>query len=69
MVEREEFWDIVFDDRDDKKIKRAARELNSIQVVEVVTFLATELNRLRDENEEMKEVLSHAVIINGGEMN
>ena len=69
MVECEEFWDIVFKDRDEKKIRKAARKLHPIQIVEVVTFLATEMNRFKDENEKMKEALSHAVVIDGSEMN
>ena len=44
MIEYQDFWDIVYDDRDEKKIRKAARKLNSFQVVEVVTYLATEMN-------------------------
>ena len=69
MIEYQDFWDIVYDDRDDKKIKKAARELNSIQIVEIVTYLAMEMNRLSDENERLKKSLSHAVIIDGKKMN
>ncbi len=69
MIEYKDFWDLVYDDRDEKRIKNVVRELNTIQVEEVVVHLATEMNGLRDENEEMKEVMSHAVIIDGSKMN
>ncbi len=69
MIEYKNFWDIVYDVRDERNIKMAARELNPMQVEEFFVHLALEMNRLRDENEEMKEVLSHAVIIDGGKMN
>ncbi len=69
MIEYKDFWDIVYNDRGERKIKKAVRELNPIQVEKVIAHLATEMNRLRDENEEMKGVLSHAVIIDGSKMN
>ena len=69
MIEYQDFWDIVYDDREEKKIRKAARKLNSIQIVEVVTYLATEMNRLRDENEQLKKSISHAVIIDATKMN
>ncbi len=69
MIEYKDFWDVVYDVRDERKIKKAARELNPIQVEEAIIHLANEMNRLKDENEEMKEVLSHAVIIDGSKMN
>ena len=69
MIEYDDLWDIVYDDRDEKKVKKAVRELNSIQVEEVIVHLAHEMNRLRDENEKMKEVLSNTIIIDGSVFN
>ena len=69
MIEYRDFWDIVYDVRDDSKIKKAVRNLNPIQVEKVIVHLAHERNRLKDENIKMKEILSHAVIIDGSKMN
>ncbi len=69
MIEYKDFWTIVYDERDEIKIKQVVRKLNPIQVEEVIVHLVTEINRLRDENEKMKEILSHAVIIDGSKMN
>ena len=40
MIEYKDFWNIVYDVRDEKKIKKAVRELNPIQVEEVIGYLA-----------------------------
>ncbi len=69
MIEYKDFWDIIYDVQDERIIKKAVRELNPIQVEEIIVHLANEMNRLKDENEEMKEVLSCAVIIDGSHMN
>ena len=69
MIEYKDFWAIIYDVRDERKIKKAVRKLNPIQVEEVIVHLAHERSRLRDENIKMKEVLSHAVIIDGSKMN
>ena len=62
-MDYENFWTLVYDVQDDLKIKEAVRELHPIQVEEVVTHLASEMNRLKSENEKMKRILSQSILI------
>ena len=66
-MDYENFWNLVYDGQDDLKIKEAVKELHPIQVEEVISHLACELNRLKGENEQMKKMLSQAILI--GELN
>ncbi len=49
-MDYENFWTLVYNVQDGLKIKEAVRELHPIQVEEVVTHLACEMNRLKAEN-------------------
>jgi len=62
-MDYENFWTLVYDVQDGLKIKEAVRKLHPIQVEEVVTHLACEMNRLKVENEQMKRILSQAILI------
>ncbi len=62
-MDYENFWTLVYDVQDGLKIKKAVRELHPIQVEEVVTHLASEVNRLKAENEQMKRMLSQVIFI------
>ena len=59
----------MYDVQDDLKIKKAVKELHPIQVEEVVTHLACEINRLKAENEQMKRILSQAILIGRSDLN
>ncbi len=62
-MDYENFWTLVYDVQDGLKIKEAVRQLHPIQVEEVVTHLACEMNRLKVENEQMKRILSQSILI------
>ncbi len=59
----------MYDVQDGLKIKEAVKELHPIQVEEVVTHLACEINRLKAENEQMKRILSQAILIGRSDLN
>ncbi len=68
-MDYENFWTLVYDVQDDLKIKEAVRALHPIQVEEVVTHLACEMNRLKAENEQMKRMLSQSILIGRSYLN
>ncbi len=68
-MDYENFWTLVYDVQDDLKIKEAVKELHPIQVEEVVTHLASEVNRLKVENEQMKRLLSQSILIGRSYLN
>ncbi len=68
-MDYENFWTLVYDVQDDLKIKEAVKELHPIQVEEVVTHLASEMNRLKSENEKMKRILSQSILIGRSYLN
>ena len=68
-MDYENFWTLVYDVQDGLKIKKAVRELHPIQVEEVVTNLASEVNRLKAENEQMKRMLSQVIFIGRSYLN
>ena len=68
-MDYENFQILVYDVQDDLKIKKAVKELHPIQVEEVVTHLACEINRLKAENEQMKRILSQAILIGRSDLN
>ncbi len=68
-MDYENFWTLVYDVQDGLKIKKAVRELHPIQVEEVVTHLASEVNRLKAENEQMKRMLSQVIFIGRSYLN
>ena len=68
-MDYENFWTLVYDVQDGLKIKEAVRQLHPIQVEEVVTHLAWEMNRLKTENEQMKRILSQSILIGRSYLN
>ncbi len=68
-MDYENFWTLVYDVQDELKIKEAVKELHPIQVEEVVTHLACEMNRLKAENEKMKRILSQSILIGRSYLN
>lgn len=63
-MDYEDFWTLVYDVQDDLKIKAAAKKLHPIQVEEIISHLAREMNRLRIENEEIKRLPPTVIILN-----
>ncbi len=68
-MDYENFWTLVYEVQDGLKIKEAVRQLHPIQVEEVVTHLACEMNRLKVENEQMKRLLSQSILIGRSYLN